>query len=555
MDANQVDVLLSKIRIGKWNLLQTLTTSVASSLPAAHALAGVFVVPRQSYVCRSSQEDLRVVNSNSSDGTCNYIIKTEDDSYQEVPCTEWDFDNSTFTRTLTSEQLLVCDREHYRALYMSLYMIGVLVASPVIGYLADRFGRKRIFVWGVACFIVLGLISGWLPNIPAVLICRFLIGIMHVPVVKISYILGMESCPPEVRPIAGILLYFPWTIYVCIFSGFGYLIRDWRWLMTVASLPSLLLIPGLWLLDESPHWLVVRGRYREALQVLKKASRWNNSSLPSDEEVILILKSTAVPAPKIKHEEEGEKWLSILKRKASDLFILFRTPRLRTISLVLHLNFFVIDMTYYGVTYSGGNFDIDIYSYIALLGLTEVPSRLLIHPILSRFGRKIPLIASLMTTGAVLLCVTAVPKDMQWLMVTFALLGRMCISISSSIIYLFGSELFPTEVRTRGVSCSFMMSRVGSSLAPFITEYLGYNYQWAPSVVFGGGVIIAGLASMALWDTSNMALPDTIAFLESTDPRTRLRGKSNKEESETTSLKSPAKATKLEEEIQLKEKP
>ncbi|XP_066960846.1 organic cation transporter protein-like [Macrobrachium rosenbergii] len=515
-------------------------------------MAGVFVVPRQPYTCRSSQDDLRAVDNNSTDTPCTYYVRTEEDSYEEVACTEWDFDNSTFTRTLTSEQVLVCDREHYRALYMSLYMIGVLVASPTIGYLADRFGRKTMFNLGTAAFIILSLISGWLPNIPAVLTCRFLIGILHVPVVKISYILGMESCTPEIRPTAGILLYLPWTLNVIVFSGIAYMIRDWRWMITAASLPSLLLIPGLWFLDESPHWLAVRGRYKEALQVLKRAARWNKSSFPSDEEVILAIKATTVSAPKVKLEETREPWPTLLKRKVSDLFILYRTPRLRLISLVMHLNFFFIDMTYYGMSYSGGNFNIHIFSYLALMGVMELPCRILIYPILSRFGRKIPLIASLVSTGLVLLCVTAAPKDMKWLMVTLALLGRLCISMSSAVLYLFGSELFPTEVRTRGIGYSFTMSRVGSSLAPFITEYLGYKYHWGPSVVFGGGVIIAGLASTALWDTSNMALPDTIAFLESSNPRAHSHGKSDIQGDENFVSKTSTDGVKPEEELQLK---
>ncbi|KAK7062944.1 hypothetical protein SK128_003700, partial [Halocaridina rubra] len=101
-----------------------------------------------------------------------------------------------------------------------------------------------------------------------------------------------------------------------------------------------------------------------------------------------------------------------------------------------------------------------------------------------------------------------------WLVVVFIMMGRLNICTAKALSYLYGSELFPTEVRTRGISNSFMMSRVGSSIAPFIAEYLGPIYPWAPAVVFGSLALTAGLASMALNETLGTSLPDTIATLE-----------------------------------------
>lgn len=64
------------------------------------------------------------------------------------------------------------------------------------------------------------------------------------------------------------------------------------------------------------------------------------------------------------------------------------------------------------------------------------------------------------------------PKEYSWLIVTLALLGKLVVTSAYQIAIFYSSELFPTEVRSRGVGTCFMMSRVGSICSPFITDFL-----------------------------------------------------------------------------------
>ncbi|XP_037786513.1 solute carrier family 22 member 15-like [Penaeus monodon] len=108
-------------------------------------------------------------------------------------------------------------------------------------------------------------------------------------------------------------------------------------------------------------------------------------------------------------------------------------------------------------------------------------------------------------------------QDYSWLIVTMALFGKMTITVAFQIAILYSSELFPTEVRSRGIGTCFMLSRIGSICSPFITDFLGSLISWAPSVVFGAASLVIGLATVALPETLGMALPDTIADLEERD--------------------------------------
>ena len=49
-----------------------------------------------------------------------------------------------------------------------------------------------------------------------------------------------------------------------------------------------------------------------------------------------------------------------------------------------------------------------------------------------------------------------------------AILGKMCVTATFAIIYLYSCELFPTVVRSVGVSSSSVFARVGGAVAPFV---------------------------------------------------------------------------------------
>lgn len=42
--------------------------------------------------------------------------------------------------------------------------------------------------------------------------------------------------------------------------------------------------------DESPRWLIVRGRHDEATMTLKKAAKWNKTTLPPVDELWTLMR-------------------------------------------------------------------------------------------------------------------------------------------------------------------------------------------------------------------------------------------------------------------------
>ncbi|ROT63995.1 Organic cation transporter protein [Penaeus vannamei] len=168
----------------------------------------------------------------------------------------------------------------------------------------------------------------------------------------------------------------------------------------------------------------------------------------------------------------------------------------------------------FGLSLGGGTLSADPFLYMALSGLVEVPANTVVVPVIARFARRTLSIFFFVVSGAALLALPFMPSGHAWAAVSLAMVGKMSITFTFNILFLFASEVFPTEVRTRGMGTSLMMSRIGAMVAPFVTESMGSVYPWAPSVVFGASSVVAGLATLALPETQGAALPDTISRFE-----------------------------------------
>ncbi|MEO8334795.1 MAG: MDR family MFS transporter [bacterium] len=60
---------------------------------------------------------------------------------------------------------------------VSVYVLALGMSTPVAGFLADRFGLKRMYIIGLAIFVVGSLFAGLAPSLPTLVMARALKGI------------------------------------------------------------------------------------------------------------------------------------------------------------------------------------------------------------------------------------------------------------------------------------------------------------------------------------------------------------------------------------------
>ena len=115
---------------------------------------------------------------------------------------------------------------------LTSYMIASSIATPLSGWLASRFGRKRIMMASVLGFTLASLGCGMVTNIPMLVVARILQGISGAGLLPLSQALMLDINPPE-RQARAMALYATGTMLgPLIGPTLGGWLTDsfsWRW--------------------------------------------------------------------------------------------------------------------------------------------------------------------------------------------------------------------------------------------------------------------------------------------------------------------------------------
>ncbi|KAK9875028.1 hypothetical protein WA026_005836 [Henosepilachna vigintioctopunctata] len=169
-------------------------------------------------------------------------------------------------------------------------------------------------------------------------------------------------------------------------------------------------------------------------------------------------------------------------------------------------------LVYYGLVLNLENIGGDIYINSVLTGLVEVPALAVSIPILIKKGRRWPLALSMIISG--IACAFIVPFKMfssthQWVITTFSMISKMCISSSNAIMPVFTAELYPTTLRNIGVGASNVAAGIALMLVPYLFE-LKTIEKTLPVGVLAFCGIIGGLSVLFLPETGGKPLQETL---------------------------------------------
>lgn len=154
---------------------------------------------------------------------------------------------------------------------VSAMMAGAAVGSISAGWLSHHLGRKRTLFLGAALFAI-GAVGCALSQSIASLICFR--GIMGLAVGMAAFTAPLylsEIATEESR--GAMVSMYQLMVTIGIFAAFlsdtflSYS-GDWRWMFGVAAIPAVLFLVGLFFLPRSPRWLLMKGRGKEARQIL-----------------------------------------------------------------------------------------------------------------------------------------------------------------------------------------------------------------------------------------------------------------------------------------------
>jgi len=336
--------------------------------------------------------------------------------------------------------------------------IGQLAGALFFGWLAERFGRVRAIVWSVLIFAVMSVACAFAWDYQSLVIARVIQGFGlggEVPVAA-AYISELARAKGRGRFVLLYELVFPVGLVSTGLIGSWVVPRfGWQWMFIIGAIPAFVAVVLQQLIPESPRWLAVHGRGKEALEALAWIERETEKATG---------KPLPAPQPIIHSEQRAASW--------SDLF----GPTYLRRTLVVWVIWFAAYFFNYGLVVWLPT----IYSTVFKLPLQQSLQYGLITQAIGfcgaltcalsidRVGRR-PWFAFAFAANAVALgALFVVGADSPQRVLAFVSSGYFFVSVLSIGVYVYTPELYPTRTRAVAVGTATAWLRFASILGPSI---------------------------------------------------------------------------------------
>lgn len=355
-------------------------------------------------------------------------------------------------------------------------LVGILSIVSLLGSLAggktsDTIGRKWTIGLAAIVFQTGASIMALSPSFAVLMLGRLLAGIGIGFGVMIAPVYIAEIAPTVAR---GSLTSFPE-----IFINFGILLGyvsnyafsglpshvNWRIMLGVGVLPSIFIALALFVIPESPRWLVVQNRIDEARAVLCKTNGTNSEA----EERLKEIQLAAGMANAEKYEAKAV-WKEILKPSPSVRRMLITGCGIQCFQQITGIDATV----YYSPTIfkeAGISGNSQLLAATVAVGFTKTLFILVAIFLIDKLGRKPLLYISTIGMTTCLLCLSLTLSLMGdgklgIILAILAVCGNVAFfSVGiGPICWVVSSEIFPLRLRAQAAALGAVGSRVSSGV-------------------------------------------------------------------------------------------
>ncbi|CAH1798082.1 unnamed protein product [Owenia fusiformis] len=426
--------------------------------------------------------------------------------------------------TMVTEWDLVCDREIMITNVHTVFVVGLMLGGIVFTALSDKLGRKPIHVFCHFLTGAAGISSAVVPDYYIFMGLSFVRGFALQGIMLTGVVVAAELFPSVMRLKMATCVQFFWGTGLMGLALWAYFLPNWRTMLIGISIPSFFALVLICIIPESMVWLISTDKPEKAERILRRASLTNNiDDMPAQILTPRRGSGTGSTGGVSNGSLPGKKG-SIASGGSSLKFTdLFKTNKMRTITIVTILYWFFTNVTYFGVSLGTGALEGDSYVNFAINGAVEIPAAIICLFVLPRFGRTRPLLVFHSICGAALIAQAFTPKfvdngdgtrtDLGPLLLTFYFIAKFAISGCYLITLFFTPELFPTALRNLCLGLASTSGIIGATVAPYIS-YLEPIAVWLPYTVFGALSICGGILVQLLPESINLPLPETIEDVE-----------------------------------------
>ena len=375
--------------------------------------------------------------------------------------------------------------------------VGAVVGAPLLGWLADRFGRKRLLMTALGWLAATSISLALRADVAWLTLNRLLAGLAigAYPPLMITYL--TDVLPPKRRGMLILTLSAISTVamplgllllrWLTNFQPPG--VEAWRWIFAASGLGAAFAGAMLRFIPESPRWLMDIGKTEAAQTACREFERSKVIR-----HVTLAGASTAMPAQDRANPgvDRGVGWnRALLSRYRAPLILaatLYFLSPWATVAFPLLSGPALI---------AKGVRLVDTFAYLALMAFGQLKGSLLAALFIDRVERRtaIVLCASLMALTALVFAADTTPFFLIGSSVAFGVFSGMLVPVLS----VYVAELFPTRIRSSATSATWALNRIGSALAILVLIPLLRGSDSIFVFEIMAGTLIAGIAVITIF--------------------------------------------------------
>ncbi|KAG0483980.1 hypothetical protein HPP92_012064 [Vanilla planifolia] len=413
-----------------------------------------------------------------------------------LPPSTWSWSLAIHSSTV-SEWSLECASPAVLGLPSSSFFAGCLAGGFLFATLADsHLGRKKMLLLSTLSMSIAAALTAASPSLPAYSALRFVAGLFRSTIGTSVIVLSTELVSRRWRDRISIVGFFCFTLGFLSLPAMAYLSRgaSWRVLYLLTSLPSFLYTMLIYFfIEESPRWLLLRGRRSEAIQIIKRIACSNiiDSSFSK----------LTVPTHSREEDELSNDAFLAAKMLWENRWSFRRLTALMTVS-------FGVGMVYYGMPLNLGNLSSDLYLSVALNAMTELPSSLIVFFLVGRMNRRSSTLAFTTASGVFCLACAAIRGGGKAELAA-ELVAFFAACTAFGLVLIFSIELFPTCVRNTAIAMVRQALVLGGVVAPVLVA-AGRRRRVLSFGVFGLVIGCCGVFTACLPETRGRGICDTM---------------------------------------------
>lgn len=384
---------------------------------------------------------------------------------------------------------------------------GMFVGSLIVGNVTDRVGRRKMFLWDMAIFIVFSILAGLSQNMIELGIARFFLGVGIGADYPISGSLTAEFAPTKRRGLMLAMTIGFWQLGALFAYLVGLSMLDigpdaWRYMLASGAIPAIIV---MWLrhsVPESPRWLAIMGRQKEADQIVMDVAKSSHLTVELE-----ATGTTGTPNMGNRGSNGGA-------------FRQLFSPAVIRLTIFAALGWFLFDVGDYGSivftptilkALKGTTVQSSVIAS-AFLPFVSIIAIIIMCFIVDKIGRKVIQASGFLVMGLVFILMAFSKPSFIVLFPLFLVVFAFMEGGPGQTTYIYAAEVFPTQIRATGHGFATAVSRLGALLGIFVFPIMIASIGLSSGLLLFGACALIGFV-LTVWiapETNNQRLQDRV---------------------------------------------